>query len=232
MILIDTIISKTQQLKNGFFQSGTGPAQVLVLGSCRLIPYVTYLGEWNKAAGNNQLTLRRIDPCDYISHSELETNPRVVAALRSTEIFIHEPLNDRRVYHAGMNPRQDITVPNWHEHRVLENDWTDYGAVVPPDYIARGESEINLFCAGCARSSFPEFGKLLQNTWRSIRYFWRPSYVSAAFTKAIFKAMNDRFLHLPIDQVTDHDSLGAPYRDVTRVTQRDRDGHGITWPNG
>ncbi len=222
--LIDTIISKTQQLKNGYFKSGSGPTDVLVLGSCRIIPYVTYLGEWNNGEGRNQLTIRRIDPRDY----DTSVTADVLAALGSTSIFIHEPLTDP-VYRSCMNPRQEITVPNWHEQRVLENDWTDYGQIVPVDYIEQGEAAIKEFCALCDSSSFPEFGKLFRNTWLSVRYFWRPSYVSAEFTKAIFRSMNGRFLHFPIERITDYDAYSDPRRRVTSVTQRDRDGYGITW---
>src|SRR6201984_1973429 len=92
--MIDTIVTKDQQLRNGYYQSGTGPTEILIVGSCRTVPYLSYLAKWNKTSGANQLTVRRIDPCDWAGYdlTSFETDERILSILRSTAIFIHEYL--------------------------------------------------------------------------------------------------------------------------------------------
>ncbi len=240
-MIIDHAINNAQQLKNGYFQSGSGPTEILILGTCLTIPYVTYLAEWNSGAGNNQLTIRRIDPGDWtrskIPLASLENDSRILSVLRSSSIFIHEHFANfgmfnttpSGIYRFGMEPETEISVPGWHNHRILENDWADFGADVPGDYLAQGKATIEKFYDRCAMSSFPEFVDVFRDTWRATRYFWRPNYVSAAFTKAIFWMMNSKFLHLPIDRISEFDLLGEPHRQITRATQRDRSGYGLTW---
>lgn len=236
--MIDTLECKSQQLAKGYFQSGAGPTEILILGSCRTVPYLNYLVN----ANDGGLTIRRIDPCDWTFSgydlTTLETDGRILEVLKSTKIFIHEHLinygmfntqpfsTEKNIYEFGMFPDLDITVPNFNDHMILEEDYRAYGAETPDDYIERGNAEILKFCGVCTMSSFPEFAQTFYDTWTSIRYFWRPNHVSSAFTKAIFQLMNAKFLHLPIGDVTDEDLFQDPH---TNVTQRDREGYGITW---
>ncbi len=234
--MIGTGECKEQQLRNGYFQSGTGPTEVLIVGSCRTVPYLNYLVNGN----DGSLTIRRIDPCDWTFNgydlNSLETDERILNVLKSTNIFIHEHLVNygmfntagvgKNIFQFGLDPETRISVPNFNDHMILEEDYRAYGAVTPDGYIEKGNAEILKFCGVCTMSSFPEFAQMFFDTWKSIRYFWRPNHISAAFTKAIFKLMNAKFLHLDIGDVTDEDLFQDPH---TNVTQRDRDGYGITW---
>lgn len=238
--MINTIDAKLAQLRDGYYQSGTGPKEILILGSCRTLAYLSYLSDWNK--GTNELTIRRIDPCDWavsgVKIESLENDERILSVLRSCDIFIHEYLvnwgmfntalmTGKNIYDFGMKPEVNIAIPNFNDHLILENDWIDYGAArTPDDYIARGNEQIEKFCAHTELSSIPEFAQTFRDTWRNIRYFWRPNHISAAFSKAIFKLMNDNFLHLPIGDVTNEDLFATPH---TQVTQRDVDGYGLEW---
>lgn len=238
--MINTIDTKAAQLRDGYYQSGTGPKQILILGSCRTLAYLSYLADYNK--GTNELTIRRIDPCDWavsgVDINSLENDERILSVLKSCDIFIHEYLvnwgmfnttiqAEKNIYQFGLDDADDIAVPNFNDHLILENDWIDYGAAsTPDDYIQRGNKQIEKFCAHAELSSVPEFAQTFFDTWKTIRYFWRPNHVSAAFTKAIFKLINDKFLHLPITEVTNEDLFASPR---TQVTQRDRDGYQLQW---
>lgn len=238
--MINTIDCKAAQLRDGYYQSGTGPKQILILGSCRTIAYLSYLADYNK--GKNELTIRRIDPCDWavsgVKIESLEKDERIFSVVDSCDIFIHEYLvnwgmfnTDRTVfkniYTYGLNSGAiDIAIPNFNDHLILENDWVDYGSTTPPDYIDQGEKQIKKFCRHAEASSFPEFGEDFKNNWRNIRYFWRPNHVSARFTRSIFYDMNQKFLHLPIGEISQEDLFASPR---TQVTQRDRDGYQLTW---
>lgn len=244
--MISTIETKEAQLKDGYYQSGSGSEQILILGSCRTIPYLSYLVRWNDSGGNNRFTIRRIDPCDWavenVDLKPLENDERILSVLKSCDIFIHEHLanyemfnttrdSEKNIYQFGMNPRLDISIPNFHDHFILENDYASCGIATPSDYIERGMAEIEKFCEVCRLSSFPEFADHFRNNWRTIRFFWRPNHVSSAFSLYIFRVMNTKFLHLDLTDefwgVTGQEDL---YRNPhTEVTQQDREAYGITW---
>lgn len=253
--MISTLEAKEAQLKNGYYQSGSGPEQILILGSCRTLPYLSYLMRWNE--GKNQFTIRRIDPCDWtvsnVDLVSLENNECILSAIKSTDIFIHEHLENygmfntdhltmhefiikkvratKNIYQFGMNAKVDIGVPNFHDRFVLFNDYPDCGLTTPPDYVERGEAAIEQFCKLCSLTSFSEMGYHFLNNWRTTRFFWRPNHVAAAFTLYIFRLMNDKFLDLAL---TDEFWAGAATEDLfkdphTAVTQQDRDVYKLTW---
>jgi hypothetical protein len=244
--MISTIESKQQQLQNGYFQSGTGSKQILIVGSCRTLAYLSYLIRWNDGEGRNEFIIRRIDPCDWavsnIDVASFENDERILSVIKSADIFIHEHLVNygmfntdlavrKNIYQFGITPEFDISVPNFNDVMVLRNDYTDYGVPVPHNYIEIGESEVEKFCQLCKLTSFPEMGDYFRDQWRNKRFFWRPNHVSAVFTIYIFMAMNDKFLHLPL---TDDFWAGAGQEDLfkyphTQVTQQDRDAYRLTW---
>jgi hypothetical protein len=137
----------------------------------------------------------------------------------------------KNIYQFGMTPRMDIAVPNFHDHFILEKDYEACGIVTPENYIERGEQEIEKFCSVCLLSSFPEMADYFRESWRRIRFFWRPNHTSAAFTMYIFRRMNSRFLQLSlrdefINAAAQEDLFKEPH---TEVTQRDVDGYGLQW---
>jgi hypothetical protein len=173
----------------------------------------------------------------------LETDERVLSVLRSADIFIHEHLAsygmlntsreaEKNVYQFGMAAPIDISIPNWHDHLILENDYVAYGTTTPEDYVERGEAEVRKFCSLCELTSFPEMGPYFRDNWRSRRFFYRPNHTSAEFTLWIFRQMNDKFLHLPLDDAfwngaAQEDLFREPCTEVP--TENDRKNYGITW---
>lgn len=242
--MISTIETKQAQLKDGFYQSGSGPEQILILGSCRTIPYLSYLVRYNE--GKNQFSILRIDPCDWavegIDLTSFEKDERILSVLKSAKIFIHEHLEnygmfntdreqEKHIYQFGVNALHDISIPNWHDRLILQNDWIDYGTITPPNYAEFGEAEVKEFCSICKLTSFPEFAEHFRDNWRSTRFFWRPNHTSAAFTLYIFRQLNEKFLHLDL---TEEFWSGASQEDLfkdphTQVTQHDREAYQIIW---
>lgn len=243
--MISTIESKQQQLANGYFQRGNGSQEILILGSCRTLPYLSYLIRWNETNGE-PFTIRRIDPCDWtVEHVDIDScsrDERIQKVVASADIFIHEHLESfamfntsketpKNIYQLGMKASVDISIPNFHDRFALENDWIDCGLMTPDNYIEQGEEAMRGFCDVCSRSSFPEMGDYFREQWRSIRLFWRPNHVSAPFTMYIFRRMNSRFLHLNlsdefIEAAKQEDLFREPH---TQVTQRDIEGYGLKW---
>ena len=248
-----TTIDIKQKLRD-VFEIGNGEKNILILGSCRCVPYLNYLSRWNRSWGPEPWKIFAIEPNNYHwdQHggdanieeelAKLETNERVLSILESTDIFIHEHYESfgmfntdtdakKNIYQFGMKAKMDIAIPNFHDRFVLENDYGACGLPTPDNYIERGESAIEGFCDVCQMSSFPEMSEYFRENWRSIRFFWRPNHISAAFSIYIFRRMNSRFLNLTL---TDEFWNGAKQEDLfkephTQVTQRDIDGYRLQW---
>ncbi len=213
--MIGTLDTKQQQLEHGFYEFGTGNTKMLILGTCRAIPYLNYMHRWNE--GRNEFTVRFIDAFNWNwdrDENRVDCNAAIDAKeksmsmrmmLEETDVFIHEHYQnygmmnttkaaDKNIYQFGLNP--DI------------------------DFIRK-----------CQLTSFPEFGDYFRDTWRVTRYFWTPNHVSSAFTWYLFLCMNAKFLDLTL---TEQFSDGALSEDLfkephTQVTQRDIEGYRLTW---
>lgn len=142
--MITTLAIKIQQLANGTFKIGSGSEVILIVGSCRSVPYLQYLSDWNEQ-NNNRFTIYFIDPfswnwdmkeerVDY--HAELikqESNEYLLSVLKSTNIFIHEYYSNaemfscdknasKNIYQYGLNPSINICIPNFNDIFILTND--------------------------------------------------------------------------------------------------------------
>lgn len=142
--MINTVNTKQEQLENGYFKTGSGEEVILIMGSCRSVPYITYLDDWNNQNGN-RFTINFIDcfnwnwdkkdeRVDYEQVlAQLEKNDNILNLLRSTTIFIHEFYSnagmfncnksaEKNIYQFGLNPRIDICLPNFNNLFILTAD--------------------------------------------------------------------------------------------------------------
>lgn len=229
--------------QEGLFTVGsTSPdaLNVLIVASCRGVPHLNYLNRYNEAAGR-PMRITYINPNDYSwdarGHPQdlqakllsLETDARVLAAIRECDLFIHEhhenfgmfntstERSEKSVWHFGMDPGNGaICLPNFHNHFILAADVMQHELKASQVMIHRaclGEASdeiqefirlksvhhVNRFVHHCNLSSFPEFGEWFKENWQTTRLFWTFNHVSAAFTLEMFRRMNSRFLRLPLD---------------------------------
>lgn len=142
--MINTLQLKAAQLQDGFFRVGSGETSILILGSCRSVPFVTYLRDWNIQNGD-KFSIYYIDPfswnwnmkeerVDY--NAELikqESNQTLLDTLSKTSIFIHEYYAnaemfncdknaEKNIYQFGLNPKVDICTPNFNDVFILTSD--------------------------------------------------------------------------------------------------------------
>lgn len=142
--MINTLEIKQEQFVHGTFRLGTGEETILIVGSCRSVPYLTYLGEWN-AQNGNRFSIHFLDPfnwnwnmkeerVDY--NAELikqEGNQTLLDTLSKTSIFIHEYYAnaemfncdknaEKNIYQFGLNPKIDICTPNFNDVFILTSD--------------------------------------------------------------------------------------------------------------
>lgn len=148
--MINTINTKQQQLANGYFKIDSGNELILIVGSCRSVPYANYLHEWNVANGN-RFSIAFIDPFNFNYDlkdnrvdlhekiNSLETDENMLAMLRSTTIVIHEYYEnygmfcfdknaDKNIYKFGLNPAIDICIPNFNDRFILCGDIVTFDA--------------------------------------------------------------------------------------------------------
>jgi hypothetical protein len=142
----DTVNTKPRHYSDGFFSIGDGPTEVLILGSCRVVPYLNFFHELNK---DNRFTLRLINvvnfyfdvhdkPTDPAKVLEAyETNPALREAIASTDIFIHEHAENfgmlntkwecpKSIYQFGMAASHDIAIPNFNDIHIMFQEYVDY----------------------------------------------------------------------------------------------------------
>lgn len=246
-----------QKMREVFTLEPLGEAKetILILGSCRCVPYLNYLHRYNRMA-NRPFRIHFIDPFNYhwnaanelvdmdAAIESMEADPRILEVLRNTTIFIHEHYENygmfntdkqrtKTIYWFGMAPRLDINIPNYNDRAILLND-CQIANLTPEklnDWKASGEAEVERFCAVCERTSFPEFGAYFRENWRKKRFFWTINHITNEFTLGIFRMMNDKFLKLPLDNmfwdaVSNEDMYRSP---STPVTQHDIDAYGLEW---
>lgn len=141
---INTVNTKAEQLRNGYFKIDSGPELFLVIGSCRSVPYMNYLHEWNVENGM-PYTLAFIDPFNFCFDlqdnrvdmqaviNSLETNEVMLEMLRIAKYCIHEYYNnfgmfsfdksaEKNIYQFGFNPAVDICIPNFNDLFILFGD--------------------------------------------------------------------------------------------------------------
>lgn len=155
---INTINTKQAQLVQGYFKIGSGTQKILIIGSCRTVPYVNYFSEWNEANGN-PFTVCFIDPYNWCfdlsnnrrDHSEvilgMEKDETMLELFASTDICIHEYYRNfgmfnfdsgeaKNIYQFGMKPSIDICIPNWNDYFVLFGDIVSFDIEIRKKAIA------------------------------------------------------------------------------------------------
>lgn len=142
--MISTVSTQQAQLTTGSYKFGSGPEQVLFIGSCRCIPYLNYLDYLNP----HKFTIHFLDPFYFhwdtkgnrvdlnAKLAALETDSFMLNLIRSAKWFIHEYYayfgifnsakdNTKNIFQFGMNPEHEISIPNFHDIMVFFQDYVD-----------------------------------------------------------------------------------------------------------
>lgn len=150
--MIGTVEIKQHQLTKGYYSTGLGLETILIIGSCRSVPYLNYLNDWNNQ-NSNRFKIAFIDPfnwnwdindtrTDYeLELSKQESNDKLLDLLRSTNIFIHEYYTnagmfncdkkaEKNIYQFGLKPSIDVTLPNFNDVFILTSDIVSFNTDV------------------------------------------------------------------------------------------------------
>jgi hypothetical protein len=156
--MINTINIKQAQLTTGFYTVGTGETVILIMGSCRVCPYINYFDEWNRQNGN-KFTIHTLDPFnwnwnindDRVDYMEAllkcESSLSILNMLASVDVFIHEYYQNagmfncdltaqKNIYNYGLKPSIDICIPNFNDLFILAGDIVSFDAEIRKNAIA------------------------------------------------------------------------------------------------
>lgn len=148
--MLNTVNTKPPHLVRGFFSVGSGPIKILIIGSCRVLPYVNYLNYLNT---ENRLTINLInvvnfyfDPLQRGFETEqtvatFEGNQELLEMIRGTRFYFHEHIerfgmfnNNREcgkhIYQFGMKPEHDVSLPNFNNIYIFFQSFVDLDAAV------------------------------------------------------------------------------------------------------
>lgn len=262
----------TNDLKGGpvysLYSDGPAKESILIVGSCRSVAYLNYLHRYNEMSGK-PLRIQFVEPWNLHWNAagnmqdfekallEAESDERILTAFRDATIFIHEFYGNagmfntsldspKNSYQFGLQPRLNITIPNFHDHFILGLEQIQFNhdlrnrlalaGRVSEDLFremkTRGLAEVEKFVKVCSLSDFPEMGAYFLEFWRMERLFWKGNHVSKNFTLPIFRWMNEKFLHLPLSDDFWNQASGEDLfaNDITPMTKFDVDAYGLQWP--
>ncbi len=118
-MMFNTVNTKADQLTNGYFQTGSGDKIILIVGSCRSVPYLGYLSKYNEE-NNNPFTITFIDPFNFnydrydnrvdmeANIISLETNENILNLFKNTDIAIHEFYSNFGMFNFDKNAAKNI----------------------------------------------------------------------------------------------------------------------------
>jgi hypothetical protein len=266
--MITTIDVKANGPVYSLYSDWPAKESILIVGSCRSVPYLNYLKRYNEMDGR-PFRIQFIEPwnCHWSESGEFqdfeaaliraESDERILSAIRGTTIFIHEFYqgagmfntstgSEKNIYQFGLQPRINITIPNFHDcwilgleqvmfDQALRDKLAVHGRVTEPlfeEMRERGLAEVRKFLSVCALSDFPEMAEYFQANWKNKRMFAKGNHVNREFTLPIFRWMNEKYLHLPLsgefwNGASQEDLFG---NDITPMTQFDVDAYGLAWP--
>jgi len=254
--MINTVNIKQAQLRTGYFKTGSGPRNVFIMGSCRVVNYVNYF------AAMPQFTVYTLDPfnwnwdvnddrVDYIGAiKQQETNQDLLDMLSGCEIFIHEwyenagMFNIKEIYNFGLKPTIDICIPNFNDLFILFKDIITFDSemrkLAAQDFNVLGRLSssteetimevsrynISRFEKVCMLSDIPEMWDYFNTNWTSQRLFWSYNHTTKWFTLAVFKFINDNWF---VSKLTVSDHIDMFANNYTYLTEYDFKNYGIQW---
>lgn len=239
---------------------------ILMVGSCRSVPYLNYFKRINDM-GIARLRVHFIEPWDQHWDStgkeqdfaaalfRCEDDPRILKVLREATVFIHEhyghcgmfntlTTDQKNIFQFGLEPRLNITIPNFHDVFALFTEQLQFDAVKRERFQREGMTnelfdemksfglgEIDRFVRVCGMSSFPTFGWQFLNEWTERRYFWRGNHVAMPFTLGIFEHVLNDFLNIKApESFWDESRKEDLYANhPAPMTLYDQSAYGLTW---
>lgn len=191
----------------------------------------------------------------------MEYHSGLLGMLGSVNTFIHEYYQNagmfnceksgKNIYQFGLTACTDICIPNFNDLFILYSDIVAFDLEVRKkavqDYAVIGKlsektdlqifdialNNILKFYGVCDKSDFPEMGQYFKDNFLNKRLFWNSNHVSKHFTLAVFKFMNDKFMHLELtDSFLKSIQQDMFANNYTYLTSYDVQRFGYEWGEG
>jgi hypothetical protein len=195
------------------FGNPKGAAIVVLVGSCRIVPFLNILRVYNELRGfplellcfdpvemwggpghevadgvNRILSGYRFDRADYLVCEHVQYCG-VLNTVRSSEQNIFASL--------GCAPVSEIRLPNWNDMHLFDAETAKYdpcyavlqGADRPAELRRRSDIHKNRFLSHCRLSSFPDLAEWTEANWLTTRLGWTSSHPSIALTWRMYAAV-------------------------------------------
>lgn len=156
--MIESNLVHVPTVTDGCYTFGSGPTVVLILGSCRIMPYANYFEYLNQG---NRYTVHVIDVVRFnftadqqradvpAGLARFEAHAGLLAKLKSVRWFIHEHtvnygmFNTERsaaknIYQFGISPEVDVAIPNFNNHFILFQDYVSMDKAINEEAKACG----------------------------------------------------------------------------------------------
>lgn len=191
--------------------------------------------------------------------SELETHEGLLAMLKSVDVFIHEHYQnagmfnvkkdaEKNIYQFALSPKIDVCIPSWNNLFILSGDIVSFDLEIRKksvaDYNMHGklseqtkkeileisQDNVRKFGNVCYMSDLPEMVTYFLQNWIDKRFWWTFNHTSKNFTLAIFKLLNDKFLHLDLSKGFDENHVDMFANNYTKLTELDMEFYNFKWP--
>lgn len=226
--------------------------QVLIVGSCRALPYLNYLLAYNRAAKRNVFYTGYINPADLRTTTDhkpqdplqaaerLLATPSVKKFLSGVEVLLCEHVENYGVLNTcersvGVRAHlhahtKTFMIPNWNAMGVLRDDILALGGN-PEHQREVAKASLEKFYRHCALSTFPEMAIAFDAAWKDERWFWTHNHIARPFTEFIFSQwlLKMGLDQLPSDALAWTRSFDLFATPCTQVCQQDVDVLGLRW---
>lgn len=188
------------------FGSENAPETVVLVGSCRVVPFLNFLrvcnmlsdrrfrvlcfdpvemwkGPGHDVAGcvNDNLSRFRFGKVDYLVCEHLQ-HCGVLNTVRTSEENVFDSL--------GCVPVREIRLPNWNDIHIFDEEtciyYKEYAESSRENRVSTLRFATTLhkakFLGRCALSSFPQLADWVDDNWLAIRLGWTSNHPSHALT--------------------------------------------------
>lgn len=219
MHLIDTPYLRSAYTKRIFaFGDSDAPTTVVLIGSCRIVPYLNYLrahetpmnlvclnpvemwdgpGHEVSAGVNRTMDGYRFGKVDYLICEHVQYCG-AINTVRTSEQNIYDTL--------GCNPEVEIRLPNWQDIHIFDKETAIYD---PPGYgNLSHEDKVNhirtettkhkaRYLSHCRKCSFPQLESWTEDNWLTTRLGWSSNHPTLTVIHKLFGLIAGR-MNLPL----------------------------------
>ena len=233
-----------------------GAKTVVLIGSCRIVPFLNYLRLHNAmAAPGDAMRLICLNPVEMWRGVGCEVadgaNEKLVGfKFGNVDFLICEHVqycgvlntvrsSPQNIYdNLGCSPVVEMRLPNWNDMHIFDAEtamhdkvtYANLGRAERVDFI-RAQTAIHKarFLSHCRGSTFPQLEAWTEEHWKTVRLGWTSSHPSHSLIWRMFERVAEKMgLNLPLDFVN-HPICKSDLYALTGIALTDIDREANDW---